>query len=96
MPTLFLRCGTCRVEFPTPIAVTTADFQGKLLISGLTHRCPKCGAQDQFFTADYFVHPEEAEAATRDATATVGRARTKRPLDSRDVHTAGPERSDFE
>ena len=71
MPTLFLKCRKCGVEFPTPIGVTDAGLQGSIIISGLTHRCPNCGVEDQYYTTDYFVHKKEAEAAGAGSTATI-------------------------
>jgi hypothetical protein len=53
MPTLFLTCRKCGLEFPTPIAVANEGTQATVMISGLEHVCPSCGAKDQFFTGDY-------------------------------------------
>jgi hypothetical protein len=64
MPTLFLKCRSCAVEFPTPIALTSESIQANILISGLEHACPACGARDQFFTADYFLPKEGAPIST--------------------------------
>ena len=60
MPTLLVRCQKCGEEFPTPIGVTGTTLSG-VLISGLTHRCPHCGAEGQYFTQDYHVPTETAE-----------------------------------
>jgi hypothetical protein len=68
MPTLFLKCRTCAVDFPTPIAVTDGSVHGQLMISGMEHVCPSCGARDKFFTADYFI-PTSGLAVPVDAPA---------------------------
>jgi hypothetical protein len=57
MPTLFLSCKHCHAEFPTPIAVTEAGL-GDVLITGLQHTCPHCGATESYYTQDYHVPTE--------------------------------------
>ncbi|MCI4327274.1 MAG: hypothetical protein L3K16_06545 [Thermoplasmata archaeon] len=54
MPTLYVTCHNCHTEFPTPIGVTDQGLSG-VLISGLTHKCPNCGEEAQYFTQDYHV-----------------------------------------
>lgn len=76
MPTLFVKCGKCSEEIPTPIAVAAAEFKGKLMIFGLSHRCPKCETVGQYFTRHYFAH-SESELSNNDA-ATAGQGRYKR------------------
>jgi hypothetical protein len=69
MPTLFLKCRKCGAEFPTPIALTEEGHRGSFMISGMSHTCPACGVVDEFYTADYFVHAQEAEDAAKGGVA---------------------------
>ncbi len=52
MPTLFVKCRSCGEEFPTPIGEAETGHSG-LIISGLMLRCPKCGHDDRYSTADF-------------------------------------------
>lgn len=52
MPTLFVKCRACGREFPTPIGEPDASSKG-VIISGLRLRCPNCGREDQYSTADF-------------------------------------------
>lgn len=56
MPTLFVRCRVCRTEFPTRLAVGEED-RSTLVVSGLSQRCPSCGAEELYYTKDVFVPP---------------------------------------
>jgi hypothetical protein len=73
MPSLFVKCEKCGEEFPSMIAVTSAQILQGLSINGLQHTCPKCGTVGQFFTKDYFI-PGGIEKATPDAPAEMSAA----------------------
>jgi hypothetical protein len=60
MPTLYLKCRNCGKEFPTPIGVTEQGLHG-VMISGMTHKCPHCGQEAQYFTQDYHVPAATAD-----------------------------------
>jgi DNA-directed RNA polymerase subunit RPC12/RpoP len=71
LPTLYLKCRKCAKEFPTPIGVTEAGLKG-VIISGLIHRCPHCGHEDQYNTHDYHLPeglPDPAAAETKPLAA---------------------------
>jgi hypothetical protein len=92
MPTLFLKCRSCGEEFPTPIALTDAGRQGMILITGMNHRCPKCGVEDQFSTADYFVPKKAPELDGKESPATIDgdeQADEKAELESEATRLAG-------
>jgi hypothetical protein len=67
MPTLFLRCRSCDAEFPTPIAVTEEGLGG-VMITGMLHRCPSCGEENDYSTHDYFIPTSASSANSADAT----------------------------
>jgi hypothetical protein len=69
VPTLFVKCKTCATDFPSPIGETETGHLG-LIISGLRLHCPKCGADDQFSTADFHMPmPSDGPGAAPSATA---------------------------
>jgi ribosomal protein S27E len=56
VPTLFVKCRGCGHEIPTPVAEPKTGADG-VMISGLRVRCPDCGRDDQYSTADFHVPP---------------------------------------
>ena len=54
VPTLFVKCRKCGSEFATPIGEPKTGASG-VIISGLQLRCPECGHDDQYSTADFHV-----------------------------------------
>jgi len=60
MPTLFVRCESCRAEFPTPIGEAKPGGSG-LIISGLLLKCPSCGQVRAYDTPDFYV-PKVSDA----------------------------------
>ncbi|MGA8536398.1 MAG: hypothetical protein WB789_03270 [Thermoplasmata archaeon] len=52
MPTLFVKCRACGQEIPTPVAEPTSGVAG-VMISSMRVRCPKCGHDDEYSTADF-------------------------------------------
>jgi ribosomal protein S27E len=52
VPTLFVKCRACGHEIPTPVAEPKTGESG-VMISGLRIRCPDCGHDDQYSTADF-------------------------------------------
>jgi DNA-directed RNA polymerase subunit RPC12/RpoP len=52
MPTLFVKCRACNQEIPSPVAEPKGDPSG-VMISGLKIRCPKCGHEAEYSTADF-------------------------------------------
>lgn len=70
MPTLFLTCRSCGEEFPTPIGVTDPKLTG-VIISGMSHRCPGCGADDKFSTQDYHVPKETVQEVQAEANRAI-------------------------
>ncbi len=82
MPTLFVKCEKCSEEVATPIAVAAPEFKGMLLISGLSHRCAKCGSTGTYFTPDYFVHASSESPADASAAGSQGRYRRSGGVDT--------------
>ena len=66
MPSLFVRCHSCSEEFPSGIAVSSEEALHGVAMNGLRHKCPKCGAEGQYFTGDYYV-PKGIERIKEDA-----------------------------
>jgi ribosomal protein S27E len=52
MPTLFVKCRGCGHEIPTPVAEPKTGADG-VLITALRIKCPDCGRDDQYSTADF-------------------------------------------
>lgn len=52
MPTLFVKCRACGHDFPTRVGEPETGPSG-VIVSGLRLRCPKCGKEDQYSTADF-------------------------------------------
>jgi hypothetical protein len=69
MPTLFVKCRACGQEFPTPIGESEPGHSG-VIISGLSLRCPKCAAEDQYSTADFHVPVGSKSSPAEDGTPT--------------------------
>jgi DNA-directed RNA polymerase subunit RPC12/RpoP len=70
LPTLYLTCRKCGKEFPTPIGVSGTGLTG-VIISGMIHRCPHCGHDDQYNTQDYHIPeglPDPAVEETKPLT----------------------------
>jgi DNA-directed RNA polymerase subunit M/transcription elongation factor TFIIS len=65
VPTLFVKCRACGRDFPTPIGEPKADSKG-VIISGLRLRCPKCGREEQYSTADFHTLTSPAAPGGRD------------------------------
>ncbi len=66
MPGLFLECRHCGQSFPSRIGVNDAALHG-VSMNGVTHRCPQCQHEDQYFTGDYFVPDATGKRAQADA-----------------------------
>jgi hypothetical protein len=62
MPSLMLDCRSCHAEFPSGIGVNEVALHG-VTMAGLHHRCPHCGADDQYYTNDYHMAKAPVEAA---------------------------------
>jgi DNA-directed RNA polymerase subunit RPC12/RpoP len=52
MPTLFVKCSACSAEIPSPVAEPNAGPSG-VMISSLRIRCPQCGHEGEYSTADF-------------------------------------------
>jgi ribosomal protein S27E len=56
VPTLFVKCRSCGHEIPTPVAEPKTGAEG-VMITGLRIKCPDCGHDDRYSTADLHVRP---------------------------------------
>jgi|GEM_PF-4773970 hypothetical protein len=83
MPTLFVKCEACQIEFPTPIGEANPGHSG-LIVSGLVLKCPKCGQQRAYDTADF--HAPQVSGAP----STSGKGRAVENLENEQT-TAGTE-----
>lgn len=64
MPSLMLDCRSCHAEFPSGIGVNETALRG-VTMAGLRHRCPHCGAEDQYYTNDYHLAKAPVDAAAK-------------------------------
>jgi hypothetical protein len=70
MPSLMLICRSCHEEFPSGIGVNETALHG-VTMAGLHHRCPHCGAEEEYYTNDYHLakSPTAAEPTVHEMEA---------------------------
>jgi ribosomal protein S27E len=52
VPTLYVKCRACGSEIPSPIG-EAKESTSDVIISSLRIKCPSCGVDDSYSTADF-------------------------------------------